>query len=599
MKMKFTMRYLPLMCLLSISFLAIPPAMATAHAAPLDLDLRTVMHPHGVTHDEWQAMFEDVRSSIREQESGVNAFIDLFNGYFATLQQTALDEHKREYSQSHGEDLVTHRPRMQLHDLPSKESVEDVIKALSWVWDMRLFLIARVAGLYFKSTEPIGALLSTCRALLNAFKTPLTPLQYVQAEKAHGTGIKGKGASVIIIEDSLICDHAFLKASDRIRIDESGNALNCEEAPDHGAHVTGIVHQLAPEADILVARHATETLLLATSTQIINTSYAERLPTFHLLLDKEKNPLRDVITTDSHCGVLHFYPALMWAINKTIQGKKRQKDCFGYITQHTAANGTDDANTVMAKAAQQSYDDAQAQLHKYVKLFQGKLRILSFGNFYRQEEWRHYALPSLVTEDTFLSQTILVINITRENRLFPSSNRPDETLKELMQDVMEKGGTQDARVIDQQLRKVQEASLCAVGTHVWSAGAHNSYEWHTGTSMAAPMVTGVAALIEGEHPDFCANDIRECLLYAAKRTFVIGEGESAIHVVDLPQDQIQRLREEERGGRQYAAFDPAQYGRGILDAHAALQYASFKAAHPSAPIDVIVHMMQGWAQTRD
>jgi len=510
-----------------------------------------------------------------------------------------LEEHKEKYSQSHGKDLVTHRPRVQLHDLPSRESVEDVIKALSWVWDMRLFLIAHVDGLYFESTEPIVTLLSTCRVLLNAFKTPLTPLQCTHADMAHGTGIKGKGASVIIIEDSLISDHAFLQASKRIRIDSSGNALNCEEAPNHGAHVTGIVHQIAPEADILVMRHATETLLLATSTKIINTSYAEMLPTFHLLLDKEKKPLQDVIATDSRHGALHFHPALLWAINKEIQGKKRQDDCFVYITQLASPNGTDDANTVMAKAAQQSFDDAQEQLHKYVKLFQGKLRILSFGNLYEQEEWRYYALPSLVTEDTFLNQTILVINVTRENRLFPSSNRPDETLKELMQDVMEKGGIQDTRVIDQQLGKVQEASLCAVGTHVWSASAHSSYEWHTGTSMAAPMVTGVAALIEGEHPDFCANDIRECLLYSAKRTFVIGEGESAVHVVDLPQDQIQRLREEERRGREYAAFDPAQYGRGILDAHAALQYASFKAAHPSAPIDVIVHMMQGWAQTRD
>jgi hypothetical protein len=116
--------------------------------------------------------------------------------------------------------------------------------------------------------------------------------------------------------------------------------------------------------------------------------------------------------------------------------------------------------------------------------------------------------------------------------------------------------------------------------------------------MAAPMVTGVAALIEGEHPDFSIGEIRECLLNSANREFVIGSGKNAVHVVDLPQEEVNLLNEMDVGSQKYIAFDPSQYGKGILDADAALKYAEFKSANRSAPVDELIRMLKEWRGER-
>ena len=54
--------------------------------------------------------------------------------------------------------------------------------------------------------------------------------------------------------------------------------------------------------------------------------------------------------------------------------------------------------------------------------------------------------------------------------------------------------------------------LAAPGTYILSAIPGNAYAYMSGTSMAAPMVTGAAALLYSGRPDLNLTDIKTALL---------------------------------------------------------------------------------------
>src|SRR5205823_1670493 len=80
--------------------------------------------------------------------------------------------------------------------------------------------------------------------------------------------------------------------------------------------------------------------------------------------------------------------------------------------------------------------------------------------------------------------------------------------------------------------------LAAPGVHIFSTRADNSYGSESGTSLAAPMVSAVAALVLAQHPDWSPSEVAAQLEQTA----------------------------QDRGP---AGFDP-YYGHGLLDAYAAL-----------------------------
>ncbi|MBP6952328.1 MAG: S8 family serine peptidase [Alphaproteobacteria bacterium] len=595
-----------------VSLLAAGEAMAmeddsfpdSNHTKQIQVSLHTVMNPQGVTQEEWQAMFEGVRGSMKEQAKGANEFIELFNNSFKKLRPKESEEWMADYKESYKEDLSLPYPLLHISTLNSRETIENIMKTLVWVKDTRPFLCPRIGGLYFRSTKPICTLFANCKILLESFKSPLTSLQFSHADKVHKRDIKGKGAKVLVIETDVVSDHSFLKNNNQVKVGESFSKDHREWVTGHGAHVTGIVHQLAPETEIFVSQNieSDKSLMSTTTAKIINASYGFRLPRFHLLFEKERATLKKVLNEYKTYTSDPLHISLMWLIKREMGDSDKFEDCLRYILRQyekdSQSNEDDAVETMMKNASQQSYLDAKERLQENIQLFQGKLHIKSFGNGYNDKNWRYEALPSLVTEDAFLKDSILVMNITRENKLASSSNRPDQTLKEIIQTIMKEGGIEGPKAIDHHLRKVQESSLSALGTNVWSTGSQDQYEWYSGTSMAAPMVTGVAALIEGEHPDFSIGEIRECLLNSANREFVIGSGKNAVHVVDLPQEEVNLLNEMDVGSQKYIAFDPSQYGKGILDADAALKYAEFKSANRSAPVDELIRMLKEWRGER-
>lgn len=579
------------------------------------VSLHTVMNPNGVTQDEWKGMFEGERRSIIEQMKYVNEYIDLFNAYFKKLSPKELEEQSASYKEEFNEDLITNGTPLQINSLDSIENVQDIMKTLRRVKNTRLHLLARISGLYNRDIGPIYTLFQNCKTFLESFKPPLTPLQFAHANAAHKKGIKGEGAKILVIENDLVSKHSFFIKNDKIRVGEYFFEDDREEHKGHGAHVTGIVHPMAPGAEIFVSQSINydKNLISTTPAKIINTSYSQELPLVHLLFEEERESLKSMLTEYKTYKDDPYQIKLTKLIEKTISDTAKCKDCVHYITKFSEKPSSDIpdyekeiksyeedyAGIIMKKASQASCHDAKELLQQNIEMLKGKLRITSFGNSYKVKDWRYDAHPSLVTEDEFLDQTILVMNINRENKLHTSSNRPDDTLKEIIQIIMKENGIDDPRSVDQQLQKIQASSLSALGTNVWSAGSSDRYEWYTGTSMAAPMVTGAAALIEGKYPDFSDKEIRECLLNSASREFVIGTGQDERHVIDLPQDQIDLLNEKNLGLRKCIAFNPFQYGKGILNAEAALKYAEFKAANRSASIDELVNRLSQWKRGQE
>lgn len=59
--------------------------------------------------------------------------------------------------------------------------------------------------------------------------------------------------------------------------------------------------------------------------------------------------------------------------------------------------------------------------------------------------------------------------------------------------------------------------LAAPGTYILGAVPGNGYAYMTGTSMAAPMVTGTAALVYSCRTDFSLMDVREAILNSARK----------------------------------------------------------------------------------
>ena len=59
--------------------------------------------------------------------------------------------------------------------------------------------------------------------------------------------------------------------------------------------------------------------------------------------------------------------------------------------------------------------------------------------------------------------------------------------------------------------------IAAPGTYIVSTISDNSYGFMTGTSMAAPMVTGVAALLYSYRKDISLQDVKTILMNSARR----------------------------------------------------------------------------------
>jgi len=69
--------------------------------------------------------------------------------------------------------------------------------------------------------------------------------------------------------------------------------------------------------------------------------------------------------------------------------------------------------------------------------------------------------------------------------------------------------------------------IFAPGEKIYSTMPENEYEFQNGTSMAAPMVSGIAALIRSYYPKLSASDVKRILMESglSSNTSVILSGD--------------------------------------------------------------------------
>ena len=58
----------------------------------------------------------------------------------------------------------------------------------------------------------------------------------------------------------------------------------------------------------------------------------------------------------------------------------------------------------------------------------------------------------------------------------------------------------------------ETVDIFAPGEHIFSTSPNNKYEFVDGTSFAAPIVSGIAALIRSQYPDLSASEVKKILM---------------------------------------------------------------------------------------
>lgn len=140
----------------------------------------------------------------------------------------------------------------------------------------------------------------------------------------------------------------------------------------------------------------------------------------------------------------------------------------------------------------------------------------------------------------------------------------------------------------------KDCFIWTLGTDVVALNSEKGTEHFSGTSFAAPIVSGVLALLRQKYPHFTIYDLREVLLESAERTFfrsidLGGPGSFMNYIYDLddgplPQEFVGQRRIEYRinGKMHYIVplfYEPKTYGKGILSVRNAFIYAELKNSH--------------------
>jgi subtilisin family serine protease len=100
----------------------------------------------------------------------------------------------------------------------------------------------------------------------------------------------------------------------------------------------------------------------------------------------------------------------------------------------------------------------------------------------------------------------------------------------------------------------------APGVSMWSTVPHGRYQNLQGTSMSAPVVTGVAALLLSYYPTLTAAQVKDIIIQSATR---------------YPNQMV--IRPGEGGGR--VPFEQLSVSGGVVNAYAALKMAAERAGH--------------------
>ncbi len=294
--------------------------------------------------------------------------------------------------------------------------------------------------------------------------------EFSGALEMQESGLSGKGVQILVLENELTSGHKDLSfvqvASPRIGDSRRG----------HGAHVLGIIHQIAPNAELTV-HNINPTKELLQKIKLVNASFGA-----------PKNNGSGAIL-----GILDY-------------------------------------DTLIVQAAGNDAVDLDTPLYTEELL----LRNLS------ETQWEHI---------------LLIGNLSYGNVPHSSSNMPGA------------------------MPQQQNHFIWTLGSDVLSTSSNSEYARMTGTSMAAPVMTGNLALIAEKYPTLTPKDLQKCVLESADQDFYMTTSEwipgwnLTIHIAPGNNSSVRFVGNNVLVEEPY---DPAIWGNGILNLKRAFQYAELK-----------------------
>ena len=127
----------------------------------------------------------------------------------------------------------------------------------------------------------------------------------------------------------------------------------------------------------------------------------------------------------------------------------------------------------------------------------------------------------------------------------------------------------------------------------------------SGTSFAAPIVSGCALLIKEKYPTLTMLEVKEALLESASKNFFINKGVKdgkieGVFVYESAQKKpdLQSFPKEKYSIR-IQPFNPRYYGCGVLDLRAAFIYAKIREKNKSLPKEVVFEQMSKTLELED
>lgn len=179
------------------------------------------------------------------------------------------------------------------------------------------------------------------------------------------------------------------------------------------------------------------------------------------------------------------------------------------------------------------YDKDIALAIRYAVDNGAKVINTSFGKYYAQHpEWVYEAIQYAAKKD------VLIVNAAgneglnlddASNRVYPNDQLDNTT--EMSDTFMTIGALDDTygseMVASFSNYGRSNVDIFAPGEHIWSTTPNNNYEFKGGTSMAAPNVAGIAAMLRSYYPKLKASKIKQIIINSglAATTSVIVAGD--------------------------------------------------------------------------
>jgi hypothetical protein len=197
----------------------------------------------------------------------------------------------------------------------------------------------------------------------------------------------------------------------------------------------------------------------------------------------------------------------------------------------------------------------EEELDKNLLLGKNNLLIFSAGNDkkYLKKEGEDDPLDFLFTQiqPSPKNRIIIAGALDPSSRLSSFSNKPGDR------------------------KEFQERFLFTLGKNVLVRQGDANYGFEEGTSLAAPAVSGVAALVLGKYEDFSMEEVASVLLESAEKNFYISSADKFVY--DPTDAEQKALVEAKYGPKNREYFNPKNYGKGLLSLRQAFIYADIYA----------------------